>query len=533
MTEFIMKNLLHKFILIGFVVGVIFIPRIADAVFLNPDGMGQVLIYPYYTVNGGNQTVFSVANHQNRAKALKLRILESRNGREVFTLNVYLGPRDMWTAAIFRIPGEEGAGLVSLDNSCTVPQIQGNTGLPVLSNGLRYMPLQATSYAGLDSGPSGLDRLRDGHIEVIEMATLTDATRGSASAATLVNGRPRSCEQLKSAWATAPNGYWINNTFDDTDVPSGGLSGTGSIIDIVKGSMINFDADALDGWRTGVLSQLHTPPGDARPRIIDAANLELTPPVGVKSEVFINGTLLRSTWSASNDGPIGGPIDAVSAVLSYDNLYNEFATESAVAGKSEWVVTFPTKRYHTDALSVAGSYRVPMRPFTLAFPNTGVAPGQACEPYGLYLYNREEQSPVGELSYPSQEDLIHRFCFESQVQTFNQSVLRDSAIFGAALHGNEDPYFLVYLGNYQYQRVAYETGWTDIDLGANNHIGRPSLEGHQYRGLPVTGFWAATADNLSAAPGLRAYYGGAFRHRGKRFCFTGTIAAPSACVSAP
>jgi hypothetical protein len=474
-----------------------------------------------------------VANRQNRAKALKLRILESRNGREVLTLNVYLGPRDIWTAAIFRIPGEEGAGLLSLDNSCTVPQIQGNTSLPMLSNGLRYLPLSASNYAGLDNGPRTLDRLRDGHIEIIEMATLTNASNASAAAVSHTNSRPANCAQLTAAWETSPSGYWNNNTFADTDSPSGGLSGTGAIIDIAKGSMLNYDADALDGWRTGVLSQVHTPPGNPGPRIIDAVNLELAPPTGVKSEVFINGTMLRSTWSASNDGPIGGPIDAVSAVLAYDNLYNEYATESAVAGKSEWVVTFPTKRYQTDAPSIAGNYNVPLRPFTIKFPTSGTAPGQACEPYGLQIFNSEEQSAVGELYYLGLDDEIHRFCFSAQVQTFNQSVQRDSAIFAAAVHGNEDPYYQVYLGNFQYERRPYETGWVDFDIGSNNHIGRPSIEGHKYRGLPVAGFWATSAENLSAAPGLRAYYGGAFRHRGKRFCFTGTIAAPSACVSAP
>jgi hypothetical protein len=533
MTEFSMKNLLHKFILIGFVVGVIFFPRIADAVFLNPDGLGQVLIYPYYTANGGNQTVFTVANHQPRAKALKLRILESRNGREVASINVYLGPRDIWTAAIFPIPGEEGAGLISLDSSCTVPQIQGNTSLPVLSNGLRYLPLSTSNYAGLDNGPRTLDRLRDGHIEVIEMATLTNASNASAAAVSHTNSRPANCAQLTAAWEANPIGYWKNNALIDTDSPSGGLSGTGAIIDIAKGSMLNFSADALDGWRTGVLSQVHTPPGDPRPRIIDAANLQLPPPAGVESVVFINGTMLRSTWVANNDGPTGGPIDGVSAVLAYDNLYNEFATESAVAGKSEWVVTFPTKRYHTDAPSAAGNYNVPSRPFTVRFPTSGTAPGKACEPIGFAVFNREEQSTVGDLSWiPDDDSGGASYCYATQLMALNQTG-SPSKIFSSSLAYALNSVSSPFGGGGLSTPTFYEIGWIYIDLGANNHIGRPSLEGHQYRGLPVTGFWAATADNLSASPGVRAYYGGAFRHRGNKFCFSGSIAAPLACVSAP
>ncbi len=34
----------------------------ADAVSLSQNGAGQVLLYPYYTVQGTNNTLFSVAN---------------------------------------------------------------------------------------------------------------------------------------------------------------------------------------------------------------------------------------------------------------------------------------------------------------------------------------------------------------------------------------------------------------------------------------------------------------------------------------
>ncbi len=45
----------------------------AQAVNINPDGLGQVLIYPYYTVNAGNQTVLSVINTTSDAKNGSLR----------------------------------------------------------------------------------------------------------------------------------------------------------------------------------------------------------------------------------------------------------------------------------------------------------------------------------------------------------------------------------------------------------------------------------------------------------------------------
>ena len=59
----------------------------AGAVSLNPDGLGQALIYPYYTVRsveGGNalNTYVSVVNHTSDAKAVRVRGREGRAAKE-------------------------------------------------------------------------------------------------------------------------------------------------------------------------------------------------------------------------------------------------------------------------------------------------------------------------------------------------------------------------------------------------------------------------------------------------------------------
>ena len=78
----------------------------AQAVNLNPDGLGQVLIYPYYTTRadaGGNAytSLLSVVNTTSSAKAVKVRFLEGKNSREVLDFNLFLSKHDVWTAAIF------------------------------------------------------------------------------------------------------------------------------------------------------------------------------------------------------------------------------------------------------------------------------------------------------------------------------------------------------------------------------------------------------------------------------------------------
>src|SRR5437763_1731347 len=105
--------------------GALGVAATANAVAINPNGLGQVLIYPYYTVNAdgaGNayNSLLSVVNTSSSAKAVKVRFLEGRNSREVLDFNLFLSRFDVWTAAI--IPTSAGgAQVITADKSCTIP----------------------------------------------------------------------------------------------------------------------------------------------------------------------------------------------------------------------------------------------------------------------------------------------------------------------------------------------------------------------------------------------------------------------------
>lgn len=171
---------------------------------INPDGTGQVLIYPYYTVNGGNQTLLSVVNTTSQGKAVKIRFLEGRNSREVLDFNLYLAAYDVWTGAIFSLVENGPANLVTLDKSCTAPTFANNAELPSLSNGVKYAPFRNYKYTGTnnDSGPDSVARTREGHFEMIEMGTVINGTRNSLNALTHTNGVPNNCAQIRNAWVS-------------------------------------------------------------------------------------------------------------------------------------------------------------------------------------------------------------------------------------------------------------------------------------------------------------------------------------------
>ena len=89
--------------------------------YVSNNSMGQVLIYPYYTVRGGKETIFNIFNTSDRTIAAKVRFHESHNSRDVLDFNVVLSPFDKWSGTISA--GAGNALFKTRDNSCTIPQI--------------------------------------------------------------------------------------------------------------------------------------------------------------------------------------------------------------------------------------------------------------------------------------------------------------------------------------------------------------------------------------------------------------------------
>src|SRR5690625_3395371 len=191
--SFVMKrNSLTTAILAG-LTGVAGMAGVANAVNVNPDGLGQVLLYPYYTAREGNDTLISVVNTTDTVKAVKVRFLEALNSQEVLDFNLYLSPYDVWTAAVTGLGA--GPGIRTSDTSCTVPYFITRTG-----GEQAFLNYQ---YAG-DGGPTGIERAASGYIELIEMGNVDDPDL--AAAATHDSGA-FSCAALEAAWT----GTWKNN----------------------------------------------------------------------------------------------------------------------------------------------------------------------------------------------------------------------------------------------------------------------------------------------------------------------------------
>jgi len=447
----------------------------AQAVSVNPDGLGQALVYPYYTVREASagapyNSLLSVVNSTSSAKAVKVRFLEGKNSREVLDFNLYLSPKDVWTAAV--LPTADGAGMFTADKSCTTPSFTSTTA---------SAPQAFVNYAYSGSNDDGagttLDRTREGYIEIIEMGNVTGST---ATAVTHASGVP-ACGSLPNASA-------------DTVVGNGGLFGGITLINVAAGTDFSEDAVALDAFSA---TPLWNPPGSILPNLAN---------VNPKVSVVTTGTSTFITdWSAS-----GNPADPVSAVLMHNNVYNEFVLDAATKSGTDWVVTMPTKNFYYSGTTVTKLFQ---RNFTS---------GGACDDVQITLYDREERTVVSStIVSPPPPTSTDSICWEANVISFNGSNVFGSKNLTSIPTTFQNGWAAL---NFNGSTVAGLAGVHTLQGGASTLFSTATgatttLATTTFNGLPVVGFAAQSFNNgaltVSGSPVL-SNYGGNFVHKTTR-----------------
>jgi hypothetical protein len=541
------RNTLTTAVLAG-LTGMAGMVSVSNAVNVNPDGLGQVLLYPYYTARGGNDTLISIVNTTERGKAVKIRFIEALNSREVLDFNIYMSPYDVWTAGI-TATDEGGAKMITADTTCTVPYFQGGTPgdigeQPFLDFEFNAEPF--TGFAGtIDGGPRGIERTASGYIEVIEMGTFLEQpeTAPATSAPEYIawatkhvtGGSPRDCQHLVDQWTAQLQPAELEwqtgdatHGFDTEIGASGGLFGAASIINVAEGTMFSYNATAIDGFWDQPTTR-HTRPDSLVPSLGSGNNFT--------SYVFDNGQLAIHDWDVA--------LFALNATLAYDRLMNEYITDPAMGSRTEWVLTFPTKRFHTDAATQAGvTADNPIPPFTRTWHLDGSDLNYACEDLTFRFWDREEApypttpddpDPIEPIVSPpppptpgiDPDPVLFQLCREANVVRFaSDDSLPDATEILGEPQREQAP-----LGYTNFQ-LPFQSGWVRFDLAqvpADSPVfadvqRRQSLQadnGEVVEGLPVIGFAVTTFTNGDLGNNVAANYGGTFNHRGSRSIVVG------------
>jgi hypothetical protein len=317
----------------------------AQAVSLSKDGTGDVLIYPFYSVESGNDTYVSLVNQSDQAKAVRVRFRESMENHPVLSFNLYLAPHDHWAGAVTTDVGG-GARLISADASCSYPDIP--------AQGLVFSD---AAYVGINGELQGLARTGEGLVEVIEMGVLDDVELD--------------CAAIQSAWSEG--GAWAQNPAHNILSTTGGLSGYGVIVNVNEGTNITYSATALKEFFEN--KSMHRHPETAAPTLADAD------PV-----IFYNGRV-----------EVNSGIDAVNLVLMKRRVDNEFVIDESIAASTDLVVTLPTQGLYQRNSSLAEG----APDFDRYFANIFHIPWEAV-PYGdNYIGNYSYYSGGGQICFIS------------------------------------------------------------------------------------------------------------------------------------
>lgn len=454
----------------------------AQAVNVAQDGLGEVLLFPYYTVNNSFDTNINITNTSENTVIFKIRFREAHNSRDARDFNVVLSPFDVWTATVTM--GTNGvARLETADNSCTVGQ------LPALPNGKRGIDFTNFDYTGAnaDGGATGLSRTLEGHIEVIEMAVqypenggmdvpspeLTFPAGSVGFNAQHVAGVPRNCGAVATALGAANVTATAGTMFEPINVLKGALSlikvsqGKAIAVDpTVLANFFNPDTSGVDGVGIAGANLLFSP-ADQNPQLN-----QTFPPV---AELF--------------DDTIGAPIfdvmasaeDAVSAVLSRQVVVNQFSVNPANGAQTDWVVSFPTKYFYVDERETGSN--ISLAPFNNSDTFQNAPEDCAAVTVGFRFFDREEaETIIADPGFsPPPPQGSNAICNETQVITFD-----NSNVFGSPLAVNVDV-----------ASAGFKNGWMRLEYPeAGSLVGTST--GTTFTGLPTIGFAATTLENGSA-----------------------------------
>lgn len=489
---------------------------------LAEDGLGDAIIFPYYTAAEGWQTFIRLINTSNNAIAVKVRFRERSNSRDVLDFMVLMSPHDMWEAwtDAKAAPGLDGTlvpGIKTKDTSCIVPARNGTplSGESWVSVGAPGDHVQAAAFKtralSSDTGNDSLDaalRVKEGHFEVIGVAQY-DASAAQNDMKRWIThddetGRPSSCSDAIDAFInlgtgvnTLAEGSQMDNVLAANVYIANTSTGQGAGYDPVVIQDFSKQSLALEAATAKYVGAGRLPSmNSADAGIIDAG---IGPRAAGQAEEQYWNNLVR---------PVAGA-DVISTLLMRTAVINEWSDKVDSgpfnAVNTQWVVTFPTKNFYVDLANDSVGYDYSA---TLSDPsnlNDAIAPfgkefdadhseQQSCENVTIDLWSTEENHASFTSPAPNFET---RLCEEVNVITFDKS--------GSGINNKINTAYSVDLvsgqGKGSYPVMPYldrtgnqiaDKGWAKMtfDAAGDNHA------------LPVVGMMFTLYDHKSNASDL-------------------------------
>lgn len=445
------------------------------AIHLSESASGQVGIVPFYSTANDLNTLLSVSNNTNRYKAIRVSVRESKNS--VLTLNrhIYLSPNDTWTAGLTLLNGLPT--LVTNDNSC-MP-------FSATDNFPGIVPLSENAIEAEEGGDIPIEeliqRMKTGLIEIYDLGDLTEYQNYIDPQENTLD-----CDLIKLAWAEG--GIWALDPSDGISQPSGGLSVSASLIHVENGFSVNVDTTLFEDFYPSN-SSVH---GTQEQDIPDLSSAQTS------SMLIHQGQATLSEWTTG--------FEAVGALLNQFSVSSDFVVDPAIAGEMEWILSFPTKRYHVQSDTVIAPFSnihsngddICAVEFNYAgriFSNSALfgRDGLSINP-PLVNEGSPPPPPLGLICEAI--NIVTVFPLDSPTVGIQPGPILSDGPISALLAGEKEGM----------AKVSFPE-FTSVSNGT------PSI---QFTGLPILGFSVQKYQNANAQPGLLAAYATAIKHRSKR-----------------
>lgn len=156
------------------------------------EGLGDLAIVPYYTVQSGWSTGISVINSSDATQVVKVRMRRAVDSMDALDFNVVMSPQDVWTGYLEKASDGVTIRFFTNDTSCVVPDF----------TAANYFEMPNIYRVGAE----------EGYMEIMAMGSPINESQPIAIAAKHVDGVPRDCDRVRDNFfrGTTPNDYYLS-----------------------------------------------------------------------------------------------------------------------------------------------------------------------------------------------------------------------------------------------------------------------------------------------------------------------------------
>ena len=507
---------------------------------LSEGGAGHILLVPYFTSQNKNMSVLHVVNTDTiNGKALKVRFRGAANSDDILDFTVFLSPGDVWTGAVQA--NDQGSYFRTNDKSCTLPDIRGKDQQFVTAR-LNTTGWDATKIA---------NNTKEGYVEILNLADIpSDSYYGKDK-----NAQSALYTTTKHVGGVAPcDATILEKTLNQAgnlsteaqlaafgfNTPTGGLTGDWYILNVDQTTTFSGAATAIKAV-------------DAISRASARGNYVLFPQDNVavgSGDGLTADPLLLSKYADKNNkinqGPLITPVNydfpdlSTPYVLAPDSTgqnaakqaflltkavarsaaSNQYATDSIIQAKTDWVFSMPTRRYSVGAnyaatTTASDNYRA----FNLGVnadglvgtaPQSGLTVGVAAPTYSQLNYFNGSNTTVDKDGNICVTSASSTFYDREEQKTTSGAIISPGNVASVAFCGEVSVLSFKDAGNsvlgatVARSNIAsgiYENGWGNINVSTkgSNIVGSIPLMGASFIKMTNSG---GLANNFSGTYGI-------------------------------